>query len=430
MQKSSRILTLLLCSVTLTSLLTTQGQVPQWTHFRGSNLDGISEEQGLPVSWNDSTSILWKTGIGGKGWSSPVVFGNQAWLTTATGGGDELRAVCVDFQTGKILHNLVLFTPDSLFRKHAINSYATPTSAIEEGYVYVHFGRYGTACLDSGTGKTVWMRTDLQCEHIQGPGSSLLLYKDKLIVHMEGSDIQYIVALDKRTGKTIWRTERPKELYDPMDYIGKKAYITPIVINVNGKDLMISNGSAACIAYDPETGKEVWRIIQGDDSTIAMPVESNGTVYFYTAFVTDENGEKYAELLAVDPDGQGDIGASNILWRRKTPILQLLTPVIWDGLLYTVDSKGLLICMDAQTGKTVWSEKLKGKFHSSPVYADGYIYISSTKGKTLVLKAGPQLEIVSENTLDGEIWSTPAFTGGAILMRTSKFLYKIGKTYP
>ncbi len=428
MKKRTEVIATLFILLAFQGCIRPQQTIPQWTHFRGSSLDGISAEKGLPVSWNDSIGILWKTEIGGKGWSSPVVLGNQAWLTTATGGGKELRAVCVDFQTGEILHDRVLFNPDSLFRIHAINSYATPTSAIEEGFVYVHFGRYGTACLDSGTGETVWVRTDMQCEHIQGPGSSLLLYKDKLIVHMEGSDIQYIVALNKRTGKTIWRTDRPKELYDPMDYIGKKAYITPIIIHVNGKDLMISNGSAACIAYDPVTGKEVWRIVQGDDSTIAMPVESNGIVYFFTSFVTDENGEKYAELLAVDPDGQGDIGTTNILWRQKAPILQLLTPVIRDGLLYTVDSKGLLSCMDAQTGDTVWSKKLKGKYHSSPVYAGGYIYINSTKGKTLVLKAGPELEIVSENTLEGEIWATPAFTGGAILMRTSKFLYKIGKT--
>ncbi|MCK4992317.1 MAG: PQQ-binding-like beta-propeller repeat protein, partial [Bacteroidales bacterium] len=160
----------------------------------------------------------------------------------------------------------------------------------------------------------------------------------------------------------------------------------------------------------------------------SMPVESNGIVYFYTAFVTGEDGKKYAELFAVDPNGKGDIGATNILWRVKSPILQLLTPVVVDGLLYTVDSQGLLMCLDGETGETVWSKKLKGKYNSSPIYADGNIYISSTRGSTIVLKAGPELEIVSENTLDGEIWATPAFTGGAILMRTSKFLYKLSKS--
>lgn len=354
-----------------------------------------------------------------------MVLGNQVWLTTSTQNGKELRAICVDFNTGVIIHNRALFTPDSLHRKHSINTYATPTPAIENGFVYLHFGRYGTACLETETGSTVWERTDMQCEHIQGPGSSLLLYKDKLIVHMEGSDIQYILALDKQTGETIWRTERPRELYDKLEPIGKKAYVTPIIIKVNGRDLMISNGSAACIAYDPETGKEVWRIVQGEDSTIAMPTQGDGIIYFYVSFETNHEGEKFAELMAVDPRGEGDIGETHVLWRITTPILQLLTPLVLDGLLYTIDSKGMMYCLDAATGKTVWSKKMKGKFHSSPVYADGYVYFSSIRGDTYVIRDGREMDFIAENSLDGEIWATPAVTGGAIIMRTSKYLYKI-----
>jgi len=406
-------------------LLNAQDPVPEWTHFRGSKLNGISQERDLPTSWNDSTHIAWKTSIDGKGWSSPVVLGKLVWLTTADEGEMEMRAVCVDFTSGKIIHNKLVFAPDTLYRKHAINSYATPTSALEEGKVYVHFGRYGTACLDSRSGEIIWKRTDLQCEHIQGPGSSLLIYRDKLIVHMEGSDVQYILALDKQSGKTLWRTERPEEVYDKLGYIGKKAYITPIIVKVNGRDLMISNGAAVCIAYDPETGEEIWRIVQGEDSTISMPVESGGLVYFYTGFVTTEGERKHADLLAVDPDGRGDIASTNIRWRLQSPILQLLTPIVVDGLLYTVDSKGLLSCLDAKSGAMIWSKKLKGKYYSSPVYADGYIYISSIKGETLVFKAGAEVDLVSENQLEGEIWATPAVTGRAILMRTSEFLYKI-----
>jgi len=407
----------------LTGLLTAQDPIPQWTHYRGSNLDGISTETGLPITWNDSTHIGWKTAIEGKGWSSPVVYGNQVWLTTEE--NKEMKAICVDFHTGEVIHSIVLFNPETLFRKHSINTYATPTAAIEENFVYIHFGRYGTACLDTRTGETVWQRTDMQCEHVQGPGSSLLIYKDKLIVHIEGTDVQYIAALDKGTGKTIWRTDRPKKFYDLMKPIGKKAYVTPLIVNVNGRDMMISNGSAACLAYDPNTGEEIWYIVQGDDSTIAMPVESNGIVYFYTSFVTGDDGEKYAELMAVDPRGEGDIAATNMQWRMKFPILQLPTPVAVDGLLYTVDSKALLSCLNAATGETIWSKKLKGKYHSSPVYADGYIYISSTSGETLVLRAGREMKIEAENSLEGEIWATPALTGGSIVMRTSEFLYKI-----
>jgi outer membrane protein assembly factor BamB len=402
--------------------ITAQETMPRWTHFRGSGLDAISMEEGFPVKWDENTHIRWKTPLPGRGWSSPLVFGDQVWLTTEQ--DREMRALCIDWTTGATTHDVLVFHPDTLYRKHSVNTYATPTGAIEEGVVYVHFGRYGTASLDSETGAIRWERSDLQCEHIQGPGSSLFIYRDKLIVHMEGSDIQYIVALDKETGATLWRTERPREVYDRLSPIGKKAYTTPIIIHVNGRDLLISNGSAACIAYDPETGEEVWRIVQGEDSTISMPVESDGTLFFYTSFVVHE-GDKYCELLAVDPDGKGDIGETHVKWRLRSPILQLPTPVVWNGLLYTVDSRSLLSCLDAETGSSIWSKKLKGKYNSSPVYAGGNIYLSSTRGTTLVFKAGRQYTEVGENNLEGEIWATPAFTGGAILIRTSQFLYKI-----
>jgi outer membrane protein assembly factor BamB len=338
-------------------------------------------------------------------------------------------AVCTDFNTGQNLFNINVFQPDTIYRKHAINSYATPTPCIEKDYVYVHYGRYGTACLSTETGIVIWSRTDLQCEHIQGPASSPILYKDMLILHMEGSDVQYIIALDKKSGETVWKTDRPKECYDSLEWIGKKAYTTPLVVEVNGKDLLISNGAAVCIAYDPETGKEIWRIVQGEDSTIAMPSEEDGIIFFYTSFVTPPGGDPYAELLAVDPDGKGDIAASNIIWRVKFPVLQLLTPLVKDGLIYTVDSEGTLLCMDTKTGETVWSEKLKGKYNSSPVYIAGHIYFNSIRGETLVIKEGREFEMVAQNSLDGDIWATPAVINGAILMRTSKYLYKIRQAF-
>ncbi|MFC2123281.1 PQQ-binding-like beta-propeller repeat protein [Bacteroidota bacterium] len=404
-----------------------------WTHFRGSNLDGISEVDFAPVKWTNDSNILWKTEIHDKGWSSPVIYGNQVWMTTALEKGEDMYAVCVDYETGETIFDIILFTPDSIFRKHNINSYATPTPCIEEGYVYVNFGRYGTACISTGKGSVVWQRTDLQCTDIQGPGSSLVLYKNTLIVHCEGIDVQYIVALDKATGETIWRTDRPKELYDELGPIGKKAYITPLIINVNGRDLMISNGSAVCIAYDPDTGEEVWRIPGGVDSTISMPFSDGKSVYFYTGFFTPEHDDpyadleiSYAELLAVNPDGQGDILETNVLWRMKAPILQLLTPIVKNGLIYTIDSKSIMMCIEAKTGEVIWSERVKGKFNASPVYANGNIYFSSTQGNIIVIKAGRELDIIAETKMDGEIWATPAILRNSILVRTSKYLYRIG----
>lgn len=418
---------LLACILALHLLVSLQAQPypDSWTHFRGNHLNGISTGSNLALNWNDSLNISWKYPDPGKGWSSPVILGKQLWVTTATARGKEMRAICLDTESGNVIFNKLIFEPDSLFRIHAVNSYATPTPAIEEGSVYVHFGRYGTACLDTESGETLWKRSDLQCEHIQGPGSSLLIHRDKLIVHMEGSDVQYILALDKHTGKTLWRIDRPAEVYDRLEYIGKKAYITPIVIHAGGRELLISNGAAACIAYDPETGQEVWRIVRGEDSTISMPVESNGILYFYTGFVTDSAGNTPAYLLAVNPDGEGDIGLTNVIWETPSPRLQLLTPLVKDGLLYTINSEGRLLILDALSGEELFQHRLKGKFHSSPVYADGHIYFSSTRGTSYVLKEGLSGEIVSENKTSGEIWASPAITGKAMYLRSSKYLYKI-----
>jgi outer membrane protein assembly factor BamB len=207
--------------------------------------------------------------------------------------------------------------------------------------------------------------------------------------------------------------------------IGRKAYITPLIIQAGGRDLLISNGAAVCTAYDPATGSEVWRVEWGAETTVSMPVESGGLVFFYTGFEVYEDGGKHAELFAVDPLGRGDITESNTRWRVKSPPLQLATPVVRDGLLYTIDSKSKLICMDAGTGETVWSRQLKGKYNSSPVWAAGNVYFSSTRGETFVIREGRAYEELAVNTLDGEIWTTPAFLRGSILLRTSKYLYKI-----
>lgn len=408
------------------SIQSVKAQQDNWTHFRGSNLNGISETKTAPLNWSDSTNILWKTEIKEKGWSSPVVFADLVWLTSASEDGKKMSGIGLDINSGKVIFNLPIFQSDSIYPKHSINTYATPTSCIEEGFVYMHFGSTGTACVDTRKGQIVWTRTDLKCEHVQGAASSPILYKDLLILHLEGTDVQYLIALDKRTGATVWKTERPVSVYEPLLPIGKKAYITPIIVNVKGQDLLISNGSAVCCAYNPETGEEIWRFVEGEDSTIAMPLSENGIVYFYPGFVSDSNGDKYAELIALNPEGKGDITKTNVLWKFKSPILQLLTPLIKDGLIYTIDTRNVLYCLDAKNGTEVYSKKLKQKYNSSPVYANGNIYFTSVKGETMVIKAGREFQVVAENKLPGEVYATPAIVGNSIFFRTDSKLYRIG----
>ncbi|HOX76332.1 MAG TPA: hypothetical protein PLB27_16555, partial [Bacteroidales bacterium] len=166
-----------------------QGQDNNWTQFRGSKLDGISNVTSVPLKWSDDSGIIWKTDIHGKGWSSPVIFSDQIWITTATDDGKEMYAVCLDFNSGKVLYDIKVFTPSDVQGKHSLNSYATPTPCIEKGFVYVHYGSSGTACINTTSGAIVWTRTDLKCKHVQGPGSSPVLYKNLLILHYEGTDV-------------------------------------------------------------------------------------------------------------------------------------------------------------------------------------------------------------------------------------------------
>ena len=402
-------------------------QEKNWTQFRGGNGNGLADNENIPLKWDESV-IKWKTEIHDKGYSSPVIFGNQIWITTATADGKELYAVCIDFKTGKIIYDIKVFTPGKVESKNSLNTYATPTPCIEKGFVYVHYGSYGTACIKTSDGSIVWKVTDFYCKHVQGPASSPIIYKNLLILHFEGTDIRYLVALDKSNGKLVWRSDRPNEPYEPLTVIGRKAYITPVIINVKGHDMLISNSSAICIAYDPENGKEIWRLVDGAESTISMPFTEKGVVFWYSGYQVD-NGSKYANLIAVNPDGKGDIAGTNIIWKKRDELTsnQMLTPVIKDGLIYTINTRNMLRCVDATTGDEIWSTRLTANYNASPIYANGNIWFFSVKGEVLVIKAGRKYEVVAQSQMDSGIWATPAFLRNSVILRTEKLLCRIGE---
>lgn len=402
-------------------------QDKNWTQFRGSNLNGLALTENIPLKWDDPV-IKWKTEIHDQGYSSPVVYDNQVWVTAAKPDGKELFALCVDYRTGKIIYDIKVFTPEEVEGKHSINTYASPTACIEKGFVYVHYGSNGTACINTTNGSVVWKRTDFKCRHVQGPASSPVLYKNLLILHFEGVDVRYIVALDKSNGKVIWRTDRPVEPYKPLTEIGRKAYITPLIINVKGRDLLISNGSAVCIAYNPNTGQEVWRVVNGAESTISMPFAENGILFWYCGFMQDNNGKKITELLSVNPDGNGDLTSTNIIWKKREELSrnQCLTPVIKDGLIYTVNTRNMMMCIDAASGAEVWSSHVTSNYDASPLYVNGNVLFFSVKGEVMILKAGRKYEVVAQNQMDSGIWATPAILRNSVVLRTQKYLYRIG----
>ena len=391
-----------------------------WAEFRGPGGAGHSEATGLPREWSESKNVVWKTPIHGRGWSSPVVWGKQVWLTTGTRDGKELSVMCVDRESGKVLLDQKLFViakPDPLWEKY--NSYASPTPALEEGRVYVHFGTYGTACLDTKTMKPVWARDDLQCNHWRGAGSSPILFENMVILTFDGYDVQYLVALDKKTGKTIWKSDRSHD-FGTDDGDRKKGYSTPIIIDVGGKPQLITPASSAAVALDPHTGKPVWWIKYGGHSPAMRSLYGNGLVY-----VTSGAGK---ELIAIKPDGKGDVTSSHIAWKTNKGVGHKPSPVLVDDLMYIVTDNAAAACIDAKTGQQVWAARVAGNaFSASPLYADGVLYFFAEDGSATILQPGREHKELGRNKLDGgaECKSTPAIAGKSFFIRTESNLYRI-----
>ena len=402
-----------------------------WPEFRGPWGNGLATlpgapPRGLPVRWSETENVKWKTEIPYRGWSTPVVQGNRVWLTTATLEGNDFFAICVDADTGKIVFNEKLFhadNPEPLGNN--VNCYAAPSPVIEPGRVYISFGSYGTACLDTATGKPLWQRRDLACRHYRGPGSSPILFEDLLILTFDGVDVEYLAALDKKTGKTVWKTDRSTK-WDDLDAQGKparegdlrKAFSTPLVIDVGGKPQLISAGSKALFSYDPRTGRELWSVRHTAHTAVLRPVFGRGLVVFCT-------GLGKPELWAVRPDGQGDVTRTHVAWKLEKGSPKTPSPIVVDDLLYLVGDDGGSMCLEVATGKEVWKERIGGNFAASPVYADGRLYFFNQQGKAVVLKAGRTYEALATNTLESGCMASPAVSGKALFVRTKTHLYRI-----
>ena len=388
-----------------------------WPELRGPDRDGHADARKLPLTWSETNHVVWKTPIHDLGWSSPVIWGDQIWLTTAAEDGQRLFAVCVQRDTGKITRDIQVFATEKPDHVASVNSYASPTSAIEAGRVYVHYGTYGTACLDTGSGAILWTRRDLRCDHHEGPGSSLMLHQNLLIFNVDGRDVQYVVALDKATGKTVWKTERSVD-FSPFSSNQRKAFCTPIVIEAAGRPQLISPGAKAMMAYDPATGTELWKVSYNGWSMVPRPLFGHGFVYVI-------NDYERPELWAVRPDGQGDVTGTHVAWRVTKDMPATASLLLVNDLLYMVNDQGFALCLDAKTGALVWRERLKGKHSASPLYGAGRIYFFSEKGLASVLEPGRTFKLLAENQLEDRQMATPAVTGEAFILRTKSHLYRL-----
>jgi outer membrane protein assembly factor BamB len=398
----------------------------QWAQFRGPDGNGVSTATGLPITWTETQNVRWKTAIHGRAWSSPVILGRQVWLTTATPDGKELFVVAVDKDTGKILVDFKLFDVPNPQFAHSFNSYASPTPVIEPGRVYVTFGSPGTAAIDTATGKVLWERRDLECNHFRGAGSSPVLFRHLLLMHFDGSDVQYVVALDKRTGKTVWQTKRSVD-YRDLESNGKvkadgdfrKAFSTPQIVMVGHEPVLVSLGSKATYGYDPLTGKELWKVEEPTSfSASTRPVTGHGLVYYSTGWNT-------GQVLAVKPDGRGDVTATHVAWRAMRGAPKKPSMLLLGDLLLMVNDNGVVTCLDAHTGAEVWTARLTDSYSASPIAADGRVYFFSEDGKATVIEAGRAFKILAENTLDEGFMASPAIDGRALYLRTRSHLYRI-----
>ena len=394
-------------------LVAARAQAQEWPEFRGPTGQGHAGDRGVPSEWSEARNVAWKTPIPGLGWSSPVVGGGRVWLTTATGDRDvSLRAVAYDVETGREVVNVEVFRLRSLRDLNPKNSWASPTPILDGDRVYVHFGADGTAALTTA-GDIVW-KTKFPYESQHGAGGSPVLFGDLLIFSCDGSDAAFVVALDKKTGKTRWKTHRRT----PAD----QAYTTPLVIRVGERDQVISIGAFRVGAYDPANGKEIWRASYADGfSNVPRPVYGHGLVYIATGF-------QQPSLIAVRPDGSGDVTRTHIAWELKRGAPFTPSPVMVGDELYVLNDGGILTAVDARTGNILWQQRLGGNYSASPLFVDGKLFFSSEEGVTTVLVPGKEFRRVATNRLEGAMLASIAVSNGALFIRTDSHLYKLSNT--
>lgn len=406
-----------LCLSIFAGLMMHSALQAEWPQFRGPRGDGVVEAKNVPLRWSTQENVVWRSDVPGIGWSSPILVGDKIWMTTSeaeAGGPVVLKAVEVDLASGELGKIVELFQIAEPVALHTTNSHASPTPVTDGSRLYCHFGTYGTCCVDTATGKVVWRNQEHKLDHDTGPGSSPVLVGEHLIFPCDGLDVQYVAALDKETGETLWRTDRPEHRNR------RKAHSTPLTIEVEGKPQVIIVGAQWVCGYDPATGEEIWRFDFGDGySNVPRPVYQHGVVYISTGF-------DRADLVAVRIDGKGDLSATGEVWRMNRQVPTTPSPVLAWNRLYMVSDRGVATCVDLNTGESLWVERLGGNFSASPTLAERRIYFFGEDGRTTVIQPGDQFKVLAENDLKEKIKATPIFLDGTIIVRTEKGIVRIG----
>ena len=419
-------------------------QGSQWTQFRGiSGTATAAPGATPPTKWNASQTA-WSVDIPGTGWSSPVYADKHLWITSAVtvemsaeemakrlegdrlakikkiAAGIDFLAICVNTESGEIVHSIKLDSTSEAKPINPMNSYASPTAAIDDNKVVCHFGSYGTWCLDAKSGDKIWHKQYV-VKHSVGPGSSPVIVDGKVILVCDGTDKQFIVALDLATGDEAWKTDRPPIRATDGEF--RKAYCTPLIVDINGQKQAIIPGAQWIAGYDVTDGSEIWRADHGDGFSVTpMPVYESGLIIFSTGYMK-------TEFVAVDPTGKGDVTNTHIKWRRKNaPAMPSF--VANSGQIYSIQDKGIMSVLNAKTGEELKRYRVGGNFSSSPLLAGGNLYLSSREGKMSIFKCSTDLEEVGVQKFDSSIMATPILIGNDLVVRTEKKLVRIKGSSP
>lgn len=395
-----------------------------WPEFRGPTGQGISTASNLPTQWGPQSNVVWKVGIAGKGWSSPVVIGERLYLTTAVpAGGEELpaadrslRVICLDALSGRTLWDREVFQQKGSAspRIHSKNSHASPTPVFDKGRLFVHFGHQGTACLDAMTGETIWSTSEFRYQPVHGNGSSPVLAGDVLVFSADGAQDPSVIALDKDTGKLKWKFARQSTAKK------KFSFCTPLLIEVNRGAQLITVGSGVVNALDPRSGREIWRVRFDEGySVVPRPVFAQGLVFLST-------GYDNPVAMAIRPDGKGDVTNTHVAWTIAKHAPHNPSMLVVDDLLYMVADNGVLTCAEARTGKVLYQERATGPISASPLHAGGRVYLQDEAGTGVVVTAGRNFQVVARNRLGERSLASYAVCGNDLLIRTQGSLYRIG----
>lgn len=384
-----------------------------WSQFRGPQSNGHAVGTVTPIEWSDTKNVAWKTSIPGLGWSSPVIADGKAILTTAVpqGEGLSLRAIALDAKSGKVVWDREVRAIAKAPAIHRKNSHASPTPLVHDGAVFVHFGAQGMARLAASDGSVKWTCTELEYLPQHGSGGSPILHDRKLVVVCDGRKDPFVAAVNAETGKVAWK--RPRSVAARVNF----SFATPTVAMVDGKAQVLAPGSDHFAAYDLETGAELWRVLAPGWSVVPQPALGHGLVIY-------NHDYDHPELLAVKLGGQGDVTKSHVVWKVKRGAPSTPSPLLVGDELYFVSDNGIASCVNAKTGEAHWTERLGGNYSASPIFANGRVLFLNETGLATWVKAGKQFEMLGKNEVPGRTFATPAFSAGAMYLRTDKELYK------